>query len=284
MDKPGNVQTARSCKSVIKYCSKGSRYISNFNVASYLEKKGKVTYGQLVQYDTVEAFRKGLISANSVRNYDYTHKLVKAKNRPKVEVEPFPLYPWQCELNQYLNRPPHKREIVFIVDRTGNQGKSWFSKYYCQNHEEKTQIILPGKKVDMAHATDEDKKIFFFDCPRSKQGEYIQYDFLEELKNGYFFSPKFDSRFKQLPTPQIVVMMNESPGMDKLSSDRYLTPFYFKRISCPRIPGSSINLPLPIYTRVSRPKIIIQRVSADDDSRFFHSSKSIIMSFPPTVM
>jgi hypothetical protein len=29
LDKPGNVQTARSCKNVIKHCSKGSRYISN---------------------------------------------------------------------------------------------------------------------------------------------------------------------------------------------------------------------------------------------------------------
>ena len=39
----------------------------------------------------------------------------------------------------------------------------------------------------MAFVINEENKVFFFDCPRSKQGDFIQYDFLKELKNGYFF-------------------------------------------------------------------------------------------------
>ena len=73
----------------------------------------------------------------------------------------------------------------------------------------------------MAYVVNEDNKVFFFDCPRSKQGEFIQYDFLEELKNGFIFSPKYESRVKTLRTPHVVVLMNEYPDLEKLSADRY---------------------------------------------------------------
>lgn len=82
-------------------------------------------------------------------------------------------------------------------------------------------IVIPGKKADMAYVVREDCKTFFLDCPRSKQGEFIQYDFLEELKNGFLFSSKYTSKVKRFDTPHVVVMMNERPDLTKLSSDRY---------------------------------------------------------------
>jgi hypothetical protein len=44
---------------------------------------------------------------------------------------------------------------------------------------------------------------------------------LEELKNGYVFSPKYESKNKSFPTPHVVVLMNETPDRSKLSADRY---------------------------------------------------------------
>lgn len=109
--------------------------------------------------------------------------------REKQPVTTFPLRPWQSDLYQKLIVTPtsgeelikFQREINFIVDHTGNQGKSWFCRYYCDRHDN-AQIIVPGKKADMARVIREDCRVFFFDCPRSKQGEFIQYDLLEELK------------------------------------------------------------------------------------------------------
>jgi len=141
-------------------------------------------------------------------------------NRPKCVVDPHPLRDWQATLHARLILAPDKREIIFIIDKVGNKGKSWFARYYCDMHEN-AMIIIPGKKADMAYVAKEDKKVFFFDCPRSKQGDFIQYDFLEEIKNGYFFSPKYESKVKRLPTPHVVVLMNEYPDMTKLSEDRY---------------------------------------------------------------
>lgn len=141
-------------------------------------------------------------------------------NRPSITVDPYPLRDWQEALYTKLRLTPDKREIIFIVDSRGDKGKSWFARYYCGLHDN-SQIIVPGKKADMAFVVREDSRTIFLDCPRSKQGEFIQYDFLEELKNGYIFSPKYESRVKTLKTPHVVVLMNEQPDMSKLSRDRY---------------------------------------------------------------
>jgi hypothetical protein len=130
------------------------------------------------------------------------------------------LRPWQEWLVKKLEAPPNDREIIFIVDFKGNSGKTWFSRYYGQTHEN-SQIILPGKVADMAYALETTSTVIFMDAPRSKQGEFIQYDFLEHMKNGLIFSPKYESVMKRLKVPHVVVFMNESPDMTKLSLDRY---------------------------------------------------------------
>lgn len=140
--------------------------------------------------------------------------------QPKPQLTVYPLHPWQETLNAKLILPAGDREIIFIVDSVGAQGKSWFAKYYMRHHE-KTQLLSPAKKADMARFVEETTRVFFFDCPRSKSS-FLQYDFLEELKNGYIFSPKYDSCSKELcEIPHVVVMMNEHPDMTRLSADRY---------------------------------------------------------------
>ena len=73
----------------------------------------------------------------------------------------------------------------------------------------------------MCHALQRDKRVYFMDCPRSKQGVFIQYDFLEELKNGMIFSSKYNSKEKEFEQPHVVVLMNEMPDPNALSKDRY---------------------------------------------------------------
>jgi Putative viral replication protein len=141
-------------------------------------------------------------------------------NQPNHQVEAFPLRLWQQKLNSELLKPPDKRQIIFIVDKRGDMGKSWFAHYYCQLHDN-AQVILPGKKADMCYVLRTDIRVLFVDAPRSKQGEYLQYDFLEDVKNGFVFSPKYESRVKHLPPCHVVVNMNEVPDMQKLSEDRY---------------------------------------------------------------
>lgn len=182
--------------------------------------------------DFKNAVKSGAIKYGEMQKVRELHSEVYAKysrfceeylldHRPETKQDVHPLRKWQSELNAILNGPVDKREIIFVVDLTGNSGKTWFFHYYNSNHKENSQIILPGKKADMSFTLKETNRVVLFDCPRSKQGEYILYDFLEEVKNGYVFSGKYESKIKRFPTPHVVVAMNEYPNMQQLSSDRY---------------------------------------------------------------
>lgn len=154
---------------------------------------------------------------------DFVHRLILDQISPP-ELELFPLRDWQSELYQVLKRSSDKRPINFVVDPKGNSGKSWFI-LYVEKFLGNTIHLLPGKKADMVYAfinqLTANTRICFIDCPRSKQGEFIQYDFLEEIKNGCVFNTKYRSDIVRFPTIHVVVMMNEQPDETKLSEDRY---------------------------------------------------------------
>lgn len=150
----------------------------------------------------------------------FVSEYIEAKTTEKKEIVRHPLKEWQQILYEDLERQVDSRKIIFIVDLDGNAGKSWFCEY-VNELKSNVQILSPGKKADMAYEFFTATKILFMDCARSKQSEYIQYDFLEEVKNGRLFSPKYESRMKVFKPPHVVVMMNERPDMTKLSMDRY---------------------------------------------------------------
>jgi len=143
---------------------------------------------------------------------------------PAPKLEEHVMREWQSQLCSRLRLPSDARTIEFIVDKSGNGGKSWFTRYYELAYG-RSLTILPGKKADMIYTfmslLKADTKVIFIDAPRSKQGEFIQYDFLEELKNGRVMNTKYESRMIEFAIPHVVVMMNENPDQTKLSCDRY---------------------------------------------------------------
>lgn len=216
---------ARNVQNSIAYCKKDGDYETLGTEPEARQGQGQRNDLELFKADV----KQGNVDLKSIRELHsevyakYTRFCIEYVNdHMKGErVVEHPLRTWQSELNTYLNGEINDREIVFVVDIIGNKGKSWFFRYYEQNHEDNCQIILPGKKLDMAMVLEPGKRSYLFDCPRSKQGEFIQYDFLEEIKNGNVFSGKYESKIKRFKTPHVVVAMNEEPDMSKLSSDRY---------------------------------------------------------------
>ena len=217
----------RSLLQSIEYCKKDGDWIELGN--NPLESSRNTSKKENSELDDFkDSVKNGITDLKTLREIhssvcasypNFVNEYIE-DNIPNHKVEAFPLREWQSEVYQTLVREPDPRQIMFIVDLSGNQGKSWFARYYTDLHDN-AQIIIPGKKADMALVVDPTCKVFFFDCPRSKQGDYIQYDFLEELKNGFIFSPKYKSKCKKLATPHVVVLMNEYPDMKKLSEDRY---------------------------------------------------------------
>lgn len=218
----GHFEVAKFPEKAAEYCKKDGDFIE-FGVLTL--SKGKRS--------DIDAFKDdvkaGVLTVKELRE---SHSVVFAKysqfctqyiqdNNSVLSVEAHLMYGWQESLYAELKMDADPRKVIFCIDFVGNSGKSWFC-HYIAGILPNVQVLLPGRKADMCMMVDLDAKIIFLDATRSKQGEYILYDFLEELKNRYIFSSKYHSVLKCLKhTPHVVVMMNEHPDMTKLSGDRY---------------------------------------------------------------
>nr|UOF78733.1 rep protein [Cressdnaviricota sp.] len=208
----------------VTYCKKENRGFFEVGSLENVSKQGKRSDLQSFMAD-VKAGMKRMVDIREKHPEVYAKyktfcREYVSDHLPKPEVEEHPLKPWQQRLWDRLEEEPECRKVIFVVDFIGNQGKTWFARYYC-NKKENASVILPGKKADMAYVLDPLSRVIFVDAPRSKQGDFIQYDFLEEVKNGYVFSSKYESEIKKFGNVHLVVMMNEQPDRTKLSMDRY---------------------------------------------------------------
>lgn len=202
--------------------------------AEYCRKEGKYfEYGQLMvqrQRTDIEAVKTAIKAGMDLKTIREEHSEVYAKyprfvqeyfkdQIPEPVVTGHQLRPWQAALNTKLNLPTNDREIIFVVDPIGNQGKTWFTKMYCSLHKN-AQILECSKKADMAYTLRQDIRVLFVSCTRT-QSEYLQYGFLESVKDQLVFSAKYESTMKYMPPCHVVVMMNQEPDMHALSRDRY---------------------------------------------------------------
>jgi len=215
-----HLEVSRNPLHAINYCKKDGDF---YEFGTWVGGQG--ARGDLDAFK--DAVKAGLMDLKEIRE---KHSDVYAKytrfclefvqdHYPRKEIVDHILKQWQADLKEVLDGEPDDRTIIFLVDFVGNTGKSWFSHWYSKTAPS-CQVLLPGKKADMAFALDTTIRVLFVDAPRSKQGDFIQYDFLEDVKNGYVFSTKYESRVKTLSKVHVVVNMNEMPDQTKLSDDR----------------------------------------------------------------
>lgn len=141
---------------------------------------------------------------------------------PRQEVEEHPLRDWQTDMVAMLDGEPDRRRVVFVVDYTGNTGKSWFIDFYRSTHPD-CLVLHPSKHENMAYVLSKCRpkpRVVFIDCPREKL-DFFSYTFLEDLKNGRVLSSKYETKMVELKNPHVVVMMNSDPDRTKLSNDRF---------------------------------------------------------------
>ena len=141
-----------------------------------------------------------------------------------------PPRPWQDILLKKLQEPFNDREVIFVIDPIGNCGKTWFTKFYEEEHGKSIQVGA-DKRENLSYEVinlvieNGTPNVVFMDAPRSRS-MYVSNAWLEELKNGEVKSPKYKSKKVSLThIPHAVVMMNELPNENPndlgLSDDRY---------------------------------------------------------------
>ena len=139
------------------------------------------------------------------------------------------LKPWQAELLEEIKNPTD-RHIIWVVGKACGEGKTWFQKYlkslfgtrrvvYGINIKANTPSICHVLSKQSLATVD----IFLFNLGKSKQKfDVVNYEVLEDLKDGAAFASKYNSQQLKIKTPNVVmVFSNEKPDTKQLAMDRW---------------------------------------------------------------
>lgn len=188
--------------------------------------------------ELIDLFGKG-ISWRNARNWSalvlYCQDILKRIDdgivinyrckKPRKEIKILSqLYRWEQMIIDIITKEPNDRTIHWFWERVGNTGKSTFCKYLCVKYN---AIILSGKSHDMKYGivkymekNGDYPELIVLDVPRSLL-DFISYKGIEEVKNGLFFSGKYEGDMVVGNCPHLLIFANESPDLSKLSADRW---------------------------------------------------------------
>lgn len=125
---------------------------------------------------------------------------------------------WQTKAVEMIENQ-NDREILFIVDKTGNSGKTCLCKWLMRHKG--AGCFRGGKHSDIAEAYNYEE-IVVFDMARASDQEKWPWQPIESFKDGMIFSGKYQSQNKICKNPvKVVVLANVDIDMDRLSEDRY---------------------------------------------------------------
>ena len=216
---------ARNIGNSIQYCKKDG----SFTELGVPPQAAIATGGRNELHEFMSSVKTGMVDPKDLRE---AHPNVMARYprfalayirdcKALPQIPDHPLRSWQQTLVDRLDVPPCSRVINFVVDKAGNSGKSFLAAY-LERENPYCQVMKCGKRDDMAFELREDLTLLIVDVSRSAS-EYLNYQFLEDVKDGRVFSPKYESYTKRFNSPHVVVFMNDYPDMTKLSEDRYIT-------------------------------------------------------------
>lgn len=129
---------------------------------------------------------------------------------------------WQRDLLAELQGPIDDRKVIWYSDPVGNAGKTSFAKYLCVKHK---ALYVQGKATDIKYGMIKflekgDCDIVIFGFPRTYEN-FVSYDAIESLKDGIFYSTKYESGMCIFPTPHVVILANFEPDLSAISKDRW---------------------------------------------------------------
>ncbi len=128
---------------------------------------------------------------------------------------------WQIEILALIKGESDERVINWYWEDTGAVGKTTLCKHICLHN--KDAIYVSGSAKDIKFAIAEMKvkpRIVLWDVPRTSEGN-LSYEAIESVKNGIFFSAKYESGMLMFNIPHIIVMANFEPKYTKCSMDRW---------------------------------------------------------------
>jgi hypothetical protein len=135
------------------------------------------------------------------------------------------LYNWQKDIIKIIEEEPDDRTINWFWEYSGCAGKSTFCKYLAVKHH---ALIVGARASDMKYMIvkyEEEHGVYpdiiIMDISRSTDISEIDYDGIEQVKNGLFMSSKYECCQVIMNSPHIICFANERPVECNMSSDRW---------------------------------------------------------------
>ncbi|AXH77959.1 MAG: putative viral replication protein [Circoviridae sp.] len=174
---------------------------------------------------------------NKRQNFDYcikdgnyvTNMKLKVKMIPKKVRDPLEnkkLFPFQQEVINLVKNHNFNddRTINWFWEPIGNVGKSALCKHLALVYD---CLIVGGKSADIYNAVLNWKQekgdfptIMIVDIPRVQQ-DYVNYGAIEKLKDGLFYSGKYEGGQVCMNSPLIICFSNDEPDTTTMSNDRW---------------------------------------------------------------
>lgn len=136
------------------------------------------------------------------------------------------LRPNQREIADLIDSTePNDRSIYWFWEAEGGWGKSFFCRYMLDCRD---SIVISGAGRDILHGiasyvreNGTCPRNIIIDIPRCSIGT-ISYNAIEQIKNGFFFSGKYEGGMVRFQPPHIVIFANHEPEYDMLTGDRWI--------------------------------------------------------------
>ena len=124
--------------------------------------------------------------------------------------------PWQRMLSNIIQEDDGGcRAVYWVVDERGGAGKSLMSQWLLRNGG----VLFADFDYRNNSYLYNKENVVVFDIPRGYHAENLR--LVEDLKNGYLVSQKYEVRKKVFKSPTVVVFSNAFPDANLLSRDRW---------------------------------------------------------------
>lgn len=132
---------------------------------------------------------------------------------------------FQRKIVDIVETTPDERSIYWFWETKGDVGKTTFCKYLFSKY--KVSVSTSGmSEKDLFYIVSEEKpRCLIIDLPREDQKKGLKLGPVEQVKNGFFGTGKYEGKSYCGPNPHVIIFANRAPmdeELDSLSKDRWI--------------------------------------------------------------